>query len=127
MSGVSATLEPETSPFAAIEDAMADAETQASLDGKPTVLVTIRRQSGTNTVQVVDAVGRGRADDGPPALLQGLLQQFGQGLVQAGALQVIEPDLAGGLRPVHLAHRGSLAASPSIAPATASAWVSMAR
>ena len=28
----------------------------ASVDGEPTVLLTIRRQSGTNTVQVVDAV-----------------------------------------------------------------------
>ena len=39
-----------------VEDAMAEAETKANLDGEPTVLLTIRRQSGTNTVQVVDAV-----------------------------------------------------------------------
>src|SRR5215203_507473 len=39
-----------------VEDDMAEAETKAALDGEPTVLLTIRRQSGTNTVQVVDAV-----------------------------------------------------------------------
>ena len=41
---------------ARVEDGMAEAETSASIDGNPTVLLTIRRQSGTNTVQVVDAV-----------------------------------------------------------------------
>jgi HAE1 family hydrophobic/amphiphilic exporter-1 len=41
---------------ATIEDGMAIAETKASIDGSPTVLLTVRRQSGTNTVQVVDAV-----------------------------------------------------------------------
>ena len=41
---------------ARIEDAMAEAETKANLDGEPTVLLSVRRQSGTNTVQVVDAV-----------------------------------------------------------------------
>ena len=41
---------------ARVEDEMAEAETKANLDGEPTVLLTIRRQSGTNTVQVVDAV-----------------------------------------------------------------------
>ena len=41
---------------ARVEDDMEVAETKAALDGEPTVLLTIRRQSGTNTVQVVDAV-----------------------------------------------------------------------
>ena len=41
---------------ATIEDGMAEATTKASLNGEPTVLLTVRRQSGTNTVQVVDAV-----------------------------------------------------------------------
>jgi HAE1 family hydrophobic/amphiphilic exporter-1 len=35
---------------------MAEARTRANLNGDTTVLVTVRRQSGTNTVQVVDAV-----------------------------------------------------------------------
>ena len=50
---------------ATVEDAMADAETKASLNGEPTVLVTVRRQSGTNTVQVVDAVNEKLADLAP--------------------------------------------------------------
>ena len=41
---------------ATVEDGMAQATTKASLNGEPTVLLTVRRQSGTNTVQVVDAV-----------------------------------------------------------------------
>ena len=50
---------------ATVEDAMADAQTTASLNGEPTVLVTVRRQSGTNTVQVVEAVTEKLADLGP--------------------------------------------------------------
>ncbi len=50
---------------AAVEDGMAEARTTASLDGEPTVLLTIRRQSGTNTVAVVDAVKERLADLGP--------------------------------------------------------------
>jgi hydrophobic/amphiphilic exporter-1 (mainly G- bacteria), HAE1 family len=41
---------------AQVEDGEADADTIASLDGTPTVLLQVRRQSGTNTVEVVDAV-----------------------------------------------------------------------
>ena len=41
---------------AAIEDGMADPLTKANISGDPTVLLTIRRQSGTNTVEVVEAV-----------------------------------------------------------------------
>jgi hydrophobic/amphiphilic exporter-1 (mainly G- bacteria), HAE1 family len=39
-----------------VEDGMADATTRANVSGKPTVLLAIRRQSGVNTVQMVDAV-----------------------------------------------------------------------
>jgi HAE1 family hydrophobic/amphiphilic exporter-1 len=41
---------------AQVEDGMADPETQASINGVPTVILNIRRQSGTNAVQVIDAV-----------------------------------------------------------------------
>jgi HAE1 family hydrophobic/amphiphilic exporter-1 len=47
---------------AVVDDGMADAETKANLDGVPTVLLSIRRQSGTNTVQVVNAVKERLAD-----------------------------------------------------------------
>jgi HAE1 family hydrophobic/amphiphilic exporter-1 len=50
---------------ATVDDSMADATTKASLNGEPTVLLTVRRQSGTNTVQVVDAVKERLADVAP--------------------------------------------------------------
>ncbi|CAN5887795.1 efflux RND transporter permease subunit [soil metagenome] len=50
---------------ARVEDDMAEAETKANVDGEPTVLLTIRRQSGTNTVQVVDAVKERLAEVSP--------------------------------------------------------------
>jgi HAE1 family hydrophobic/amphiphilic exporter-1 len=37
---------------ARVEDGMAEARTQASVNGEPTVLLQIRKQSGTNTVEV---------------------------------------------------------------------------
>src|SRR5215217_4368280 len=50
---------------ATVEDSMEEAATKASLNGEPTVLVTIRRQSGTNTVQVVQSVNDRLADLAP--------------------------------------------------------------
>ncbi len=50
---------------AQIEDGMAEADTMANLNGEPTVLLTIRRQSGTNTVQVVESVKERLADIAP--------------------------------------------------------------
>src|SRR5947207_7541938 len=44
---------------------MAESTTSATLNGEPTVLVTVRRQSGTNTVQVVDAVKERLAEIAP--------------------------------------------------------------
>src|SRR5947209_2101324 len=42
--------------IARVEDGEADAETIANVDGAGTVLLNVRRQSGTNTVEVVKAV-----------------------------------------------------------------------
>src|SRR5829696_2159318 len=39
-----------------VEDGMAESLSRANKNGEPTVMLTVRRQSGTNTVQVVDAV-----------------------------------------------------------------------
>ena len=52
---------------ATIEDGMAEALTQANVNGEPAVLLTVRRQSGTNTVQVVDAVKERLAEVAPLA------------------------------------------------------------
>ena len=47
---------------ATVDDGMADATTRANVNGKPTVLLSIRRQSGINTVEMVDAVRQRLAD-----------------------------------------------------------------
>ena len=39
---------------ARIEDGMADVQTIARVDGKPAVVLQVRKQSGTNTVEVID-------------------------------------------------------------------------
>src|SRR2546423_3855745 len=39
-----------------IEDSVAEAESLASVDGKPAVVMFVRKQSGTNTVQVVNTL-----------------------------------------------------------------------
>jgi hydrophobic/amphiphilic exporter-1 (mainly G- bacteria), HAE1 family len=44
------------SDVATVEDGEAEPETIANVDGADTVLLQVRRQSGTNTVEVVDAV-----------------------------------------------------------------------
>jgi HAE1 family hydrophobic/amphiphilic exporter-1 len=41
---------------AEVEDGMADLDTVANIDGTSTVLLNIRRQSGTNTVEVVNGI-----------------------------------------------------------------------
>jgi len=50
------------SEVARVEDGEADPQTVANVDGTPTVLLDVRRQSGTNTVEVVRAV-RERLDE----------------------------------------------------------------
>ena len=52
---------------ATVEDGMAEPETSANLNGEPGVMLTVRRQSGTNTVQVVDAVRERLAEVTPLA------------------------------------------------------------
>jgi HAE1 family hydrophobic/amphiphilic exporter-1 len=56
--------------IARVEDGEAEPTTVANIDGNPTVLLNIRRQSGTNTVEVVHAV-RERFDEIVPNLPPG--------------------------------------------------------
>jgi hydrophobic/amphiphilic exporter-1 (mainly G- bacteria), HAE1 family len=55
---------------ARVEDGEADPETVANVDGASTVLLQVRRQSGTNTVEVVNAV-KGRIGELKAALPPG--------------------------------------------------------
>jgi HAE1 family hydrophobic/amphiphilic exporter-1 len=55
---------------ARVEDGMAEPRTLADIDGDATVLLSVRRQSGTNTVEVVKAV-KTRLDDLSAALPAG--------------------------------------------------------
>src|SRR5512143_1180926 len=50
---------------ATVEDSEEDAERAASKDGVPTVVLSIRKQSGTNTVQVIDAIKARLAEIAP--------------------------------------------------------------
>ena len=50
------------SDVARVEDGMAEARTIASVNGEPTVLLQIRKQSGTNTVAVVQNIKNRLAD-----------------------------------------------------------------
>jgi hydrophobe/amphiphile efflux-1 (HAE1) family protein len=47
---------------ARVEDGQEEESTKALLDGKPTVMLTVRKQSGENTVEVVDSVRRRLGD-----------------------------------------------------------------
>jgi len=58
------------SDIARVEDGEAEPATIANIDGVPTVLLNVRRQSGTNTVEVVRSV-RERLDELTPNLPQG--------------------------------------------------------
>jgi HAE1 family hydrophobic/amphiphilic exporter-1 len=58
------------SDVAQVEDGQADANTLANIDGAPTVLLQVRRQSGTNTVEVVKSI-RERLDGLTQALPSG--------------------------------------------------------
>jgi HAE1 family hydrophobic/amphiphilic exporter-1 len=53
--------------IARVEDGVADAQTAASVNGQPTVLLQIRKQSGTNTVEVVRNI-QVRLDELEPTL-----------------------------------------------------------
>ncbi len=55
---------------AAVEDSEEDAERAASKDGVPAVVLSIRKQSGTNTVEVIDAI-KGRLAEIAPQLPSG--------------------------------------------------------
>src|SRR6188508_2907348 len=73
---------------ARIEDGMAEPRTQASVNGEPTVLLQIRKQSGTNTVEVANNVKQRLAE------LQGILPAGYQLRIVRDEAQFIEASIA---------------------------------
>ena len=73
---------------ARVEDGMADPRTSASVNGEPTVLLQIRKQSGTNTVEVANNVKQRLAE------LQGILPAGYQLRIVRDEAQFIEASIA---------------------------------
>ena len=73
---------------ARVEDGMAEPRTQASVNGEPTVLLQIRKQSGTNTVEVANNVKQRLAD------LQGIVPPGYQLRIVRDEAQFIEASIA---------------------------------
>jgi HAE1 family hydrophobic/amphiphilic exporter-1 len=68
---------------ARVEDGMVEARTQASINGTPTVLLQIRKQSGTNTVEVANNLKQRLA-----TLEQSLLPGYGLRIVRDEAAYI---------------------------------------
>ncbi len=85
--------------LADVRDTVADVETSAQWNGAPTVLLALRKQSGTNTVAVVDAV-RARLSELQQELPPGYsldVQRDGSAVVRTGTKAVVEHLVVGAL------------------------------
>ncbi len=85
--------------LAEVRDTVADVDTSAQWNGVPTVLLALRKQSGTNTIAVVDAV-RTRLTELQTELPQGYsldVQRDGSRVVRTGKDAVIEHLIIGAL------------------------------
>ena len=84
---------------ATVEDGSQEVATAARWNGEPTVLLTIRKQSGTNTIEVVDAVNK-RVDELRKQLPAGYsltVQRDGSEVVRTGTKAVLEHLVLGAL------------------------------
>jgi hydrophobe/amphiphile efflux-1 (HAE1) family protein len=84
---------------ARVEDGMEDVSTASRWNGEPTVLLVIRKQSGTNTVAVVDTV-RARIDEVKKELPSGYaleIQRDGSQVIRTGTEAVQEHLVLGAL------------------------------
>ncbi len=84
---------------ATIDDGVEDVETSAMWNGERTVLLTVRKQSGTNTLQVVDAVKERMEElkkDLPPDF-ELVIQRDGSAVVRTGTDAVNEHLVLGAL------------------------------
>ncbi|MBM4363811.1 MAG: efflux RND transporter permease subunit, partial [Deltaproteobacteria bacterium] len=87
------------SDVARVEDGIAEVETAASWNGAPTVMLTVRKQSGENTVAVVDAVrarlAEVRGELPPGATLE--VQRDQAEVIRTGTAAVTEHLILGAL------------------------------
>ncbi len=84
---------------ATVEDGVEEAETSAKWNGEPTVLLTVRKQSGTNTVAVVDAIQE-RLGELRQSLPEGYtleVQRDGSQVIRTGTHAVSEHLVLGAL------------------------------
>ncbi|MET0384639.1 MAG: efflux RND transporter permease subunit [Polyangiales bacterium] len=84
---------------ASVEDGVEELETSALWNGERTVILTVRKQSDTNTVAVVDAV-RQRLDEVKAELPEGYtleIQRDGSTVIRTGAEAVTEHLILGAL------------------------------
>ncbi|MBE2251453.1 MAG: efflux RND transporter permease subunit [Myxococcus sp.] len=84
---------------ATVEDGVEDVSTAARWNGDPTVLLALRKQSGTNTVAVVDTV-RARLADVKKELPKGYsleVQRDGSAVIRTGTEAVTEHLILGAL------------------------------
>ncbi len=82
-----------------VEDSEEDAERAASKDGIPAVVLSIRKQSGTNTVEVIDAI-KGRLAEIAPQLPAGYTTEIVRDqsqFIKAAVSTVEEHLILGGL------------------------------
>ncbi len=79
---------------ATVEDSEEDAERAASKDGVPTVVLSVRKQSGTNTIAVIDAL-KGRLAQIAPQLPAGYTTEIvrDQGLFIKAAVDTVQEHL----------------------------------
>jgi hydrophobe/amphiphile efflux-1 (HAE1) family protein len=80
-----------------VEDGEAEQETAAQRDGKPTIVLSVRKQSGENTVAVVDAI-RGRLPDVQKTLPPGYKLEIirDNSVVVVNAVDAVKEHLAVG-------------------------------
>ncbi len=85
--------------IATVEDGLGDLETAALWNGEPTVLLALRKQSGTNSLEVVDAVHErlDRISKELPAGYKLDIQRDGTAVVRTGADAVKEHLVLGAL------------------------------
>jgi hydrophobic/amphiphilic exporter-1 (mainly G- bacteria), HAE1 family len=85
--------------IAEVTDGVTDATSAASWNGEPTVLLAVRKQSGTNTISVVDAIRErmSELEQELPAGYSLVVQRDGSAIIRTGTAAVTEHLILGAL------------------------------